>query len=46
LAAPQLSAVAGLTVLTLTLAGELGLAWYVLDAGGAGLSFDGHQLLR
>ena len=33
---------AGLAVLALTLAGELGLGWYVLDASGAGLSFDGH----
>jgi hypothetical protein len=46
LAAAQLSAVAGLAVLALTLAGEFGLAWYMLDAGGAGLSFDGHKLLR
>jgi hypothetical protein len=31
-------------VLALTLAGELGLAWYVLDAGCAGFAFNGHKL--
>jgi hypothetical protein len=30
-------------VLALTLAGELGLAWYVLDASGAGFAFDSHR---
>jgi hypothetical protein len=44
LAAAQLSAVAGFAVLTLTLAGELGLAWYMLDAGGAGFAFNSHKL--
>jgi hypothetical protein len=34
--------VAGFAVLTLTLAGELGLAWYVLDASGAGLALYSH----
>ncbi len=33
---------AGFAVLTLTLAGELGLAWYVLDASGAGLALYSH----
>jgi hypothetical protein len=44
LAAAQLSAVAGFAVLALTLAGELGLAWYVLDAGCAGFAFNSHKL--
>jgi hypothetical protein len=36
--------VAGFAVLALTLAGELGLAWYVLDAGCAGFAFNSHKL--
>lgn len=44
MAAAQLSAVAGFAVLALTLAGELGLAWYMLDAGGAGFAFDSHEV--
>ncbi len=35
---------AGLAVLTLTLAGELGLTGLVFDAGGAGFAFNSHKL--
>ena len=43
LAAQLLAPVVWLGPLSLPLAGELGLAGLVVNASGAGLSFDGHQ---
>ena len=41
----ELAPVAGLAASAVALAGELGLAWLVLQGGGAGLAADGHWQL-